>query len=101
MDEMMKVTETEIQARERTVAMTTPASTKPNKELPTAAAPLTGGSSGPSCSYCQQAHSSNSCRVVTHPHARKQRRQDTVLCVCVEVISAESATDRQVPQVRW
>ena len=58
---MMKVTETEIQSRERTVAMTTPASTKPNKELLTATALLTGGSSGPSCSYCQQAHSSNSC----------------------------------------
>jgi hypothetical protein len=72
LDEMMKVMEEEIRARERTGATASPTMKKPTKEPPTAAALLTGGGSGPSCSYCQQAHSSNSCQVVTQPQARKQ-----------------------------
>ena len=38
----------------------------------------------PSCSYCQQAHSSNSCQVISHPHARKQALQKAGRCfVCL------------------
>ena len=91
LDEMLEVIGEELQARERTKAMTAPTAPvvkKPGRELPTAAALLTrsgnGPSNGPSCSYCQQPHSSNSCHVATHPDARRQILQKAGRCfICL------------------
>ena len=69
LDDIMRVVGEEIQARERTAATTIPAIRKQGIESQTAAALFTRSGGAPTCSYCQQAHSSNSCQVVDHPHA--------------------------------
>ena len=89
----MRAVDEEIQARERTVASAMPAVKKQSRELPTVAS-LTKGTVGVLCSYCQQAHLSNSCQVVSHPNARKQVLQKTVAALYAFVvdISVDSAT---------
>ena len=74
----------EIQACERIAATTEPAIRKQGKEPQTAAALFTRSGGGPTYSYCQQAHSSNSCQVVVHPHACKQALRKAGRCfVCL------------------
>ena len=81
LEQMMKIIEEEIQACERMVAVTNTLTRKPNRDPPTVASLLTkSNNSGPSCSYCQQAHSSNSCEIVTHPTARRQILQKGGRC---------------------
>ena len=72
LDALMAILGKELQARERTATVSTPCVKKTNKEPTTAAALSTGGGSGPTCSYCQQDHTSNSCGVIIQPQARKQ-----------------------------
>ena len=82
---MMNVIEEEVRARERITAASaqTPTSRKP-KEPSTAATLLTGHGSGPTCTYCQQAHPSTSCGVVTQLQARRQVLQKTGRCfICL------------------
>ena len=86
LDAMMEVVEGEIQARERTAAVSTGQVKRlGGKEQPTAAALLAGtSSSGPTCSYCRQTHPSNACGVVTQPEARKRILQRSGRCfVCL------------------
>ena len=81
LEQMMKIIEEEIQAHERMVAVTNTPTRKPNRDPPTVASLLTkSNNSGPSCSYCQQAYSSNSCENVTHPTARRQILQKGGRC---------------------
>ena len=82
---MMNVIEEEVRARERTTAASAQTLTprKP-KEPSTAATLLTGHGSGPTCTYCQQAHPSTSCGVVTQLQARRQVLQKTGRCfICL------------------
>ncbi len=84
LDALMVLLGEELQARERTAAVSVPSVKKNSKEPATAAALLTGGSNRITCSYCQQDHTSNSCGVVTQPHARKQVLQKAGRCfVCL------------------
>ena len=84
LDEIMRVVEEELGARERTTAIAVNSIKKHTRESPTAAALFTRGASGVSCTYCQQAHSSDSCQVVSHPNAHKQVLQKAGRCfVCL------------------
>ena len=68
------------------------------KKPATAAALLTGGSNRITCSYCQQDYTSNSCGVVSQPHARKQVLQKSGRCfVCLQRghISQECSSHRR------
>ena len=78
LDTVMKIMEEEVQACERMAAVST-TSVGVKKSV------MAGGSGkGPTCSYCQQAHSSNSCRTVTQPEARKTILQKSGRCfVCL------------------
>ena len=75
LDALMKVMGQEIEARERIAtnqSQTQQRRTSDRTPL-TAAALVSGASpSNPTCCYCQQAHSSNSCGVVTSIDSRKQ-----------------------------
>ncbi len=84
LDTLMAILGEELQARERMAVGSAPSVKKISKEPATAAALLTGGSNRITCSYCQQDHTSNSCRVVPQPHARKQVLQKAGRCfVCL------------------
>ena len=88
LDALMKQVEKEVQARERAAAVTTGHENirkSTSKDPPTAATLLTGGSSNsPTCSYCRQSHSSNSCGVVSRPEDRKRVLQRSGRCfVCL------------------
>ena len=78
LDEIMGVVGEEIQARERTVATTIPAFRRQSKEPQTVAALFTRSGGGPTCSYCQQVHSSNSC----HAIVVSLRENMQLLCLC-------------------
>ena len=83
----MKELERELEARERAATTsTTPNSTptgKQGRDQHTAAA-LLSGTSNPHCSYCQQAHSSGTCTVVTEVDARKQILRSSGRCfICL------------------
>lgn len=67
LDPLMKIIEEELQALEKTAAVSIPAVKKSSKELPMAAALLTGNNCGSTCSYCQHTHNSKSCGVITPP----------------------------------
>jgi hypothetical protein len=76
----------EVQARERTTAKRTTGNKQGSSKEP----PFTGatlyarGSTGTVCSYCQQAHPSNSCTVISQPKDRKQALQKAGRCfVCL------------------
>ena len=72
LEALMEVVEQEVKARERTRTEPPSVVKKPFREQPTAATLLSGSSnSGPTCSYCQQAHSSHLCKTVTQVEARK------------------------------
>ena len=76
LDNLMKEMEREIDARERAKANSAnpsaTTSTKKQTREPHTAAALLSGTPDPRCCYCQQAHSSGTCRVVTQVDARKQ-----------------------------
>ena len=82
---LMDVLEEEIRAREsHSSACYQPTVRKPMKDTPTAVSLLTGGNLKVICSYCQGEHTSNSCSVVSQPHARKQALQTAGRCfVCL------------------
>lgn len=83
-DDMMKAIEGEVLARERTVSASAPTVKKTSKEPTTAATLLVGRGGGPTCTYCQQAHPSNSCGVVALVPARKQVLQRSGRCfICL------------------
>ena len=101
LDEIMRVVEEELGARERTTAIAVNSIKKHTREPPTAAALFTRGASGVSCTYCQQAHSSNSCQVVSHPNACKQVLQKAGRCfVCLRRghISRECRSQGRCPK---
>ena len=72
--EVMETIEKEIEATERAEANPiTPVMKKQYKDIPTTASLLSGDTvQGPTCAYCSQPHSSNSCRSVVDVEARKQ-----------------------------
>ena len=75
LDELMKVINAEIKAREHAMGTFNSGCHPPKahgKGLPTNATLLTDNSFVPKCSYCRQQHSSVSCRTVTDPAERKQ-----------------------------
>ena len=81
----MNVIEEKVRACERTTSASaqTPTPRKP-KEPSNAATLLTGHGSGPTCTYCQQAHPSTSCGVITQLQARRQVLQKTGRCfICL------------------
>ena len=87
LDHLMKELEQELQARERaTTTSTSPnpnPTGKPSRDQHTAAA-LLSGASNPHCSYCQQAHSSGTCTVVTEVDAQKQILRSSGRCfICL------------------
>ena len=75
LDALMKVMGKEVEARER-IAMNSSQTQqrRTSDRSPSTAATLVSGASpsNPSCCYCQQAHSSSSCGVVTSIDSRKQ-----------------------------
>ena len=84
LDALMGIMEEEIRARECMTPMSAPTPRKVNKEQTTAAALFTGNSSGPTCCYCRQPHTSNSCGVITQLDARKRALQKSGQCfVCL------------------
>ena len=87
LDALLKLVEEELQARERAAAISATLTKKSHHTPPTGAGLLAGGSGGkgpPTCSYCRQQHSSNSCGVVTQPGARKRVLQKSGKCfVCL------------------
>ena len=82
LNKMMEVITKELQARERTTSLLPPS--VPRKMIreppPTGAALFTNTNNGPSCSYCQQNHPSNSCNVVSQPQDRKSLLQKSGRC---------------------
>ena len=70
LDPLLKAVECEIRARERTALKPPSDSKHPVKDSPSALTFLTGNRSGQSCYYCQQAHPSTTCEVVTGVDAR-------------------------------
>lgn len=81
---MMQIFRREVEARERS-AGASPLSQQPRKSLaakspPTATSLMTGASTQVSCAYCNNAHSSNSCRTVTDPEQKKRILRTTGQC---------------------
>ena len=68
---LMTVMEHEIDARERAATDPNVLPKRQSRDPPTVAVLLTR-ESGPTCSYCSQSHSSNTCRTVTNVETRKQ-----------------------------
>ena len=66
LDQLMKLLEEEVQARERAAVSSQTVSRKPMKGPSRAAALLAGG-----CYYCQQSHLASSCNVVKTSEERK------------------------------
>ena len=84
LDELMKIVDTEIKARERASNGSSRPTRVPNRDIPTATALVSNDSVVPKCSYCRQSHSSNSCRTVTDPAERKHILRKTGRCyVCL------------------
>ena len=71
LDALLKVVEEEIRARERTTVNS--AKKPPNREQATAATLLSGNlTSGPTCCYCGQQHTSRSCETVKLVEGRRR-----------------------------
>jgi len=94
LERLLKVFEAELEARERAGANTSntsntstskPSTTNRATRLPTAATLVSGATSNSiTCSYCKQAHTSNSCNVVTDVAARKKVLMRTGRCfICL------------------
>ena len=77
LDQVIRIFEREVNARERALVLTTPyVSRKPQSQLPTAAALVASNSGMPNasvnCVYCGQDHQSTFCTTVTDANARKE-----------------------------
>ena len=87
LDELMRVIDTEVRARERACNGSNGGSRPirgPTRNPPTSTTLLSSDSPIPKCSYCRQQHSSNSCQTVTDPSERKQILRRTGRCfVCL------------------
>lgn len=86
LDALLKVIEEEIRARERTtVNSTTQVRRPPNREQATAATLFSGSAtSGPTCCYCGQPHTSSSCETVKGIEDRRRILQRAGRCfVCL------------------
>lgn len=68
-DSLMKVVESEIQAREQSSAIESKESCRPTKEHSTGAALFIGGSTQSSCYFCKKEHSSRDCKTVVDVEA--------------------------------
>ena len=73
LDALMKITEREIDARERacTSSRLSQSSKNQTKDIPTAAA-MVSGATTPQCCYCSQPHLSSACEVIVDPSERKR-----------------------------
>lgn len=86
LDAMMKVIEREVEARERSVRNQPP---PPPRKFQgcgpqTALSLMSGASPQANCVYCDQPHSSNSCRTITSAEARKKAHRTAGCCfVCL------------------
>ena len=84
LDELMKIVEAEIKARERASNDISCPTRNPSRDLPTATTLVSNDSVAPKCSYCRQSHSSNSCKTITDPIERKHILKRTGRCfVCL------------------
>ena len=72
LNELMKIIEGEVEARERALNSTRQASRSLNKDVPTATTLISSHTNILKCSYCRQPHSSSTCQMVTDPAERKQ-----------------------------
>lgn len=86
LDNLMKEMEQEIEARERALASPTSPNQqgrRPIRDQHTASA-LLSGTTNPCCCYCRQAHSSDTCRIVTQVDARKEILRKSGRCfICL------------------
>ena len=83
---LMEVFQEELQARERICSDITNKSTRNGRSasIPTGATLFSGVSRGVSCYYCDQAHLSKDCKVVTQAEARRQLLKKAGRCfVCL------------------
>ena len=76
LDTIMRVLESELEARERAVChdeslLSAEGQAFPTFKMRTTTSALFTKHSGPTCTYCKQSHPSNSCKMVTNPAARK------------------------------
>ena len=76
LDTIMRVLESELEARELAVRhdeslLSAEGQAFPNFKMGTTTSALFTTHSGPTCTYCKQSHPSNSCKMVTNPAARK------------------------------
>ena len=88
---LMMFMECEIDARERAATGPSVLPKRQSRDPPTAAVLLTK-ESGPTCSYCSQSHSSNTCGTVKQmwrPESRSLRRRGDVLFASEGTIFAE------------
>jgi len=87
LDNLMKVLEREIDARERAFSLSNRVGKGTSGRNPPTATSLlsqSGESHAPKCCYCKQSHSSNSCQVVTDVSQRKQILRKAGRCfVCL------------------
>ena len=78
LDELLKQLEREIGARERATMGTI--RLQSNKHVSYQLEPQRRSSNSSNCCYCQQAHFSGECNVVTNPSKRKQILTTTTMC---------------------
>ena len=85
LDFLMKIIEREVDARERSSGGLTATTRKTNlRTLPTAMSLINNSHMQVNCVYCNQPHTSVSCRSVTTPERRKQILQKSGQCfVCL------------------
>ena len=102
LDAVMKIVEREINARERAAASSCPSVKRLSRE-PSTAATLMSTDTSTICAYCDQAHHSSQCRVVTDvkmrkgtlfPMSEKGSPQQDMPLIC-EMLQLPTATPQQ------
>jgi len=90
LDELMRVIDEEVRARERATNSSGRANNGnrqtrgSNKGFPTSTSLFSSNSPAPKCSYCREQHSSNACKSITDPSERKQILRRSGRCfVCL------------------
>ena len=84
LNELMKIIEGEVEARERALNSTSRASRSLNKDVPTASTLVSSHTIILKCSYCRQPHSSSTCQTVIDPAERKHILKKTGRCfICL------------------
>ena len=87
LDPLLKLVEREVKARERSTASSIPVSNttpKPPPRFPPTSAFIAGSSSAPSCVYCQDSHTSLSCKKVVGAEPRRAILKSAGRCfVCL------------------